>query len=310
VLPQLNRKAAPLSESNMASAYPHPDLPYIEPYWHNSCAICDIPRDLPRPPAYKSHVKLCYLNKDLAVWYLGSEFVLKERPEGYALGLEHINLDFLREKGITIPIPEVARELVDDDKRHFTLTKRIQGTTLKDAWKGLTLDEKIQIADETIEYLRQLRKHKATSLQGITGGGVKQPDLFGNNQLSGPFTSDKELWNNLEKQLQEVDVPEDEQTRLHALMPECASYILSHANLCDENIMVKEKSLTGILDWEFFGYFPAWWEFGSLIVPTNRQNDSDWISILKTQMAQHHEFQIDNGFWMDYSSVYSKYSNA
>lgn len=56
--------------------------------------------------------------------------------------------------------------------------------------------------------------------------------------------------------------------------------VFTHGDLCQRNIMVNEKGdVTGIVDWEFSGWYPEYWEFAKALRGWQWQNDwSDYLS--------------------------------
>lgn len=40
-----------------------------------------------------------------------------------------------------------------------------------------------------------------------------------------------------------------------------APYVLTHGDLNTGNIMVHDGHVSGIIDWEYAGYYPDWWEY-------------------------------------------------
>lgn len=52
----------------------------------------------------------------------------------------------------------------------------------------------------------------------------------------------------------------------------------THGDLRQQNIMVKDGNVTGILDWEFSGWYPEYWEFSKALYIWKWQND--WVEYL------------------------------
>ncbi|KAF8222918.1 hypothetical protein L208DRAFT_1319835, partial [Tricholoma matsutake] len=40
-----------------------------------------------------------------------------------------------------------------------------------------------------------------------------------------------------------------------------APLLFTHANLVDQNILIKDGRISGIVDWEWVGFYPEHWEF-------------------------------------------------
>ena len=87
-------------------------------------------------------------------------------------------------------------------------------------------------------------------------------------------------------------------------MPPAIPYTFTHGDLANVNIMVQDGNLTGIIDWEASGYFPAWWEFTYAGIGLG-QDDQEWKALLRKHMP---EYKEASDFWRDYFTL-SKYPN-
>ncbi|KAJ5215258.1 uncharacterized protein N7498_001665 [Penicillium cinerascens] len=82
---------------------------------------------------YISHLKLFYGASTRGVWSIGSDLILKDRPdEGPKAKVEVKTLKYLATH-TDIPIPKVLLDWVDRDERYFVLNERIVGQTLEEA---------------------------------------------------------------------------------------------------------------------------------------------------------------------------------
>lgn len=66
-------------------------------------------------------------------------------------------------------------------------------------------------------------------------------------------------------------------------LPTCTPYTLTHGDLYIKNIVVKGGKLTGILDWEYAGYFLAWWEYAVTIIGLSEE-DAEWKALLRKHL--------------------------
>lgn len=118
---------------------------------------------------YSSHVKLFYGASERGAWAIGSDVILKDRPdEGPKARIEAKALEFLAKRAaadnINIPAPKLIRDWVDRDGRYFTLTERIHGQTLEETWPTLSATQKITIADQVVQVRTQLRSHFTSTI--------------------------------------------------------------------------------------------------------------------------------------------------
>ncbi|CAH0025517.1 unnamed protein product [Clonostachys rhizophaga] len=186
-----------------------------------------------------------------------------------------------------------------ENSRHFIINEKLTGETLNIAWSRLSPDQRRRIAKQTADYITELRKLHSPRIQSLTGETVYSTFLFlaGPTAPHGPFSSDQELWAELDKAL--VNVPKKAPQRLQTMMPAATPYTFTHGDLTNVNIMVDKGNLTGIIDWETGGYFPVWWEFTSASVGLG-QEDKDWKTLLQEYMPQ---FKEANEFWLDFFSL-------
>lgn len=69
------------------------------------------------------------------------------------------------------------------------------------------------------------------------------------------------------------------------------SICFTHADLHLRNIMVRDGSITGIIDWEFSGWYPEYWEFAKALYVWRWQND--WVDYLpKALEPYYHECAV------------------
>jgi aminoglycoside phosphotransferase (APT) family kinase protein len=112
-------------------------------------------------------------------------------------------------------------------------------------------------------------------------------------QPYGPLSSDEELWAAWEPVLREL--PEKARLRLRERMPSAEPYTFTHSDLNTGNIIVKDRNLAGIIDWESSGYFPVWWEFARAGIGLGK-HDGEWKTLLRKHMFQYEE---GREFWLD-----------
>ncbi|CRG83008.1 hypothetical protein PISL3812_00356 [Talaromyces islandicus] len=262
---------------------------------------------------YSSHVKLFYGASDRGVWSIGSDVILKERPdEGPKAKIEAKTLGFLAkataaDTSIKIPAPKHIRDWVDRDRRYFTLTERIQGQTLEQAWPSLSESQRISIADQIVQVRKQLRsKFTSTSMQTIDQGPCYPGLLFLDIKPHGPFHSDLELWDALA--LAYSNLPQPIFDKLRKGFPNSEPFVLTHGDLNLGNIMVQDGQVVGILDWEYAAYLPVWYDYISAAFAFTEM-DVEWKNLLRERLAVNDVSYDDvRVVWKDLISL-KKYPN-
>jgi aminoglycoside phosphotransferase (APT) family kinase protein len=205
-------------------------------------------------------------------------------------------MQFVQEQ-TSIPVPTVVESWEEGD-HILILMRRIPGEPLSKVWPKLSTDGKERIAQQTAEYLQQLRKLQSGSIQSLGGGPVFSNFLFKHKDSElphGPLASDDDLWNDMEHGLKET-IPEAVRIQLRRCMPSATPYTFTHGDLTNVNIMVENGSLSGIIDWEMSGYLPVWWEYVCTSVPDSEE-DREWKALLRKYMPDH---TAAREFWLDY----------
>ncbi|KAJ5223958.1 hypothetical protein N7468_008500 [Penicillium chermesinum] len=264
------------------------------------CVACGWTLEQQEQCFYSSHIKLFYGASRRGVWSIGSDVILKERPDegpkNEVKVLNHLS------KYSDIPAPKLIRDWVDDDGRYFVLQARIKGQTLEEAWPTLPESQKTAIADQVVQIRKKLRSVTSDSIQTVGQGPCYPALLLPDRAPHGPFHSDLELWNAITITLRrspENSFPQRALEDLKKRLPACEPYVLTHCDLNLGNLIVRDGALVGILDWEFAAYYPVWYEYVSASWGWT-EDDAEWKKLLQQRMEAHGDGYRDaKDFWMD-----------
>ncbi|KZT24367.1 kinase-like protein [Neolentinus lepideus HHB14362 ss-1] len=175
-----------------------------------------------------------------------------------------------------IPIPRTRLQFRWDGATHIIMD-RVCGKALVDLWWGLSEASKDKVVVQLAEYIRQLRSippPPGTSICSILGGPVYCWRLHQWEPLTGPFRDEQHM--NLQlRNLQPVDVFADVVKEAHA---KSHPLVFTHNDFMTRNIMAREDgTITGIIDWECAGWFPAHWEYCKTMNWGNWRSDNrEW----------------------------------
>lgn len=62
------------------------------------------------------------------------------------------------------------------------------------------------------------------------------------------------------------------------MLPRSDCSVFTHADIAPRNIMVDDQNkVTGILDWEFAGWYPDYWEYAQIMRPASYGDWSTWM---------------------------------
>ena len=250
--------------------------------------------------SYLSHVKLFYGASQRGVWSIGSNVILKERPDE-GPKTEVTTLKYLANHP-EIPVPKVLRDWVDADGRYFVLTGRIKGQTLEEAWSSLSELQRTAIADQVVKIRNRLRAITSPSIQRVDQASPYPGLLFSDLEAHGPFHSDEELWDALWLTLHDPPkkrFPQKALENLKRRLPTCEPYVLTHCDLNLGNIIVRDGDVAGILDWEFGSYYPIWYEYVSASWEWT-EDDAEWKKLLQERSVIHGDgYEEAKAFWKD-----------
>lgn len=171
-------------------------------------------------------------------------------------------LELVAEK-TTIPVPKIVEihpiagsaDLVD------VVYKFVPGETLARAWQHLGAEEKRRIVAQLADYIEQLR-----SLVPPEEGHVANVALgpaYDHRLGSRPFGPFKCIadFHTFVRQGSALDGDSDSEVRLVHGRFETLVTKFSHADLSPENVIVNKGEIVAILDWEFAGWWPEYWEY-------------------------------------------------
>ncbi|KAL2760622.1 hypothetical protein ACRALDRAFT_1059596 [Sodiomyces alcalophilus JCM 7366] len=169
-------------------------------------------------------------------------------------------MEFVR-KHTSIPVPRIYEIYHYDGGLHLVM-EEAEGGDINTYYGGMTEDQIKTFGRELADYLGQLR-----SLQPPASGFIESLSLGSSldHRLSGtrfgPFHSIADFHTYLRRgRPLEHWENEPDVVRVHST-PEKYSVKFSHADLNPRNIMVKDGHITAIIDWEFAGWYPEYWDY-------------------------------------------------
>jgi aminoglycoside phosphotransferase len=203
-------------------------------------------------------------------------------------------MDFVR-RHTSLPVPSVFEIHVDENDTSpsswFSISA-IPGCPLADAWPSMI--EEVQRATQTDlrDYLHELRAvpPPTPAYIGSCNSGPAYDHRLNNGYPCGPFASEsdfsdflvgpvarcprKELVNHYRRQLADD----------HGVA-------FTHADLCGEHVFVELTTgmITGFIDWEMAGWWPAYWEYTKSRFGNRYQT---WWKILIANVLFPHQHEL------------------
>ncbi|KAJ5588140.1 hypothetical protein N7537_010818 [Penicillium hordei] len=228
-----------------------------------------------------------------------------------------MNIPFLA-LGFTVPCPDSVNEMVTSDNTifnwssqeyhleivvkfgsHVTLVEAknmilfdtyiliafVEGQTLEKVWESYDEDTKAHVTNQLKKHLPELRQISNGSYIGSANSGSVTDPILGSYYVKGSFDSE-EAFNNAISDAYQSKAPKRHIKNLLSGMV-CQNnpqIVFTHGGLGLQNIMVNGKSVSGILDWGFSGWYPEDWEFSKALYVWKWQND--WTDYLVQILRQ------------------------
>ncbi|KAK4152943.1 kinase-like domain-containing protein [Chaetomidium leptoderma] len=210
----------------------------------------------PRQPApYPDGEIIYHCNNRYVYTTYGHGMGAKDHPN------EALALRFVK-ANTTIPVPEV----VSSDWDRITM-EYVDGQTLKQAWPVLTSDERSNIIAELRGYIAQLQTLgdiSAGRLDGISigrldGQGVVLPSII--TRSGGPFGTLTELHEWLVRPPKRRTAQSIHWHQITSQLGADYPVVFTHGDLAARNILVRNGRIVAILDWEYAGWYPEYWDY-------------------------------------------------
>jgi aminoglycoside phosphotransferase (APT) family kinase protein len=180
----------------------------------------------------------------------------KKRRESEAAALR-----VAAELGLPTPRVHEIKEGGDDENNEVTVRMDfVEGQTLESLWPTLSEEEKRDYCRHLREILDTMRKAEwpGTSIGSCGGGPVFDPRLYG-VKIGGPFRNEEDL-NKFVLDIHDK-TPQPMRDALAKAQRTDHRIVFTHGDLHLDNIMVKDGKITGLIDWEFAGWYPEYWEY-------------------------------------------------
>lgn len=191
---------------------------------------------------------------------------------------EDETIAFVKKIAPQIPTPEIIYTWIDHD-RSFMILRRVEGSTLRDAWISLSSSQRDSVVKTIAAYCDFLTQNTLQMLGSVTGKPVLEPYLApSGSDLLGSFTH--------EECARYVSASSAESLTLGRV------FQFYHPDLGPGNIIMLHGMEAGIIDWEAAGYYPQFWVATKPSVspgldfcpPIAECEDFEWRKRLRTEL--------------------------
>jgi hypothetical protein len=135
----------------------------------------------------------------------------------------------------------------------------IEGHTLQQAWPILTPDQRSGILAQLRDYIAQMRALGGIYLGRLDGQGVLVPSIM--TRSGGPFMTPAELHHWLVRPPKRLQAESMYWHEITTQLAEDYPIVFTHGDLASRNILVRDGRIVAVLDWEFAGWYPDYWEY-------------------------------------------------
>jgi hypothetical protein len=193
---------------------------------------------------------------------------------------EYTSIQYLSEKAGDLPFPK-PHGLVKFDSVRVMFMTYFPSMTLEAAWPKLTHEDKCGIQSQLNDIFLKLR---ALPSDGHTLGGVCGEGVQDHHRDS--HSSRETMTTAAQFEEFQFSIPRHGDASwikfLRTLLPPAESpAVFTHGDFRAANIMVDvdengRYSVTGVIDWETSGFYPAWFESSRVLYLSVSHEESDW----------------------------------
>ncbi|KAI9662264.1 MAG: hypothetical protein M1821_008431 [Bathelium mastoideum] len=231
---------------------------------------------------------------------IGDHFVIKY---GLQVDLVEGKTMLYLQESTTIPVPRIFALFQGTNTKNYIVMERIIGTTLEEEWSHLDQSMKESIASMLRSSLEQMRKLESPGGYCSLSRGGLLDGLFWTadptQPFSGPFDTEDDLNSAIIANYSQQGYPKHKAeyySRVFKVVFQNHPPKFSHGDFQRKNVIVKNAPKNGtrgelvIIDWEFAGWYPSYWEYARAIFACGRWKDdwSVWLDqILEPMLAEY-----------------------
>ncbi|OBT63785.1 hypothetical protein VE03_06949 [Pseudogymnoascus sp. 23342-1-I1] len=207
---------------------------------------------------------------------------------GEDIKIEEIHALRLAEQ-LQLPVPHVHEAHSTPDGGTAIRMDYIPGENLKEVWPSMTPGQKNDIAIQLRDIIDKMRSlaSESNAIRSCSGGGIR--DLRSYFDYNGGLFPDEESFNSFILDFRPKVTPKAVLRGLNSL-PTCNHRLtFSHCDLSQHNFIVRDNKIVGLIDWEFAGWFPEYWEYIKFF---ERPSHRDWFDYSDIIFSQKYDKEL------------------
>ncbi|PSS00862.1 hypothetical protein PHLCEN_2v4089, partial [Hermanssonia centrifuga] len=194
---------------------------------------------------------------------------------------EALAIEFVR-KHTSIPVPRVIRTIHSAKMpgRHLYVMETIPGKQLGQVWPTLSLWHKLRVAWTLRSYIRQLRRAEST-LSYVPGPLGPKPQMCvgfifeGKRRTAFPDLQSISDW--FRAHVQDRRACNHLPPSTYDPFKSCTRMVLTHMDLNMRNILMGKDGRISIVDWDWSGFYPEWFEYTSMFYAEFINGPLSWM---------------------------------
>ncbi|OBT72181.1 hypothetical protein VF21_10530 [Pseudogymnoascus sp. 05NY08] len=161
---------------------------------------------------------------------------------------------------LNIPAPRVYEASTASDGIVSIRMDYIEGESLEELWPDMSEEDRQDICGQLREIISTMQSVESkTGVIGTCNGGCFRECRRMGNYTGGPFEDEAGFNDYLTKLI--GTTPTDINKALRSQLRTDHRIVFAHGDLSQHNIIIKDMKIAGVIDWEYAGWAPEYWEY-------------------------------------------------
>lgn len=161
-------------------------------------------------------------------------------------------------QSLQLPVPAV-HEVNASDRETGILMDFVDGECLEEAWLSMDVEQKQSVAEQIGRIVATMRQAAPDQRSIGAFGGPARDCRQISDYSGGPFADEAEF------NLFVLDLLRGTPSLIRSTLVEAlnvdSQIVFTHGDLTPRNIIVKGDRVQALLDWEYAGWYPEYWEY-------------------------------------------------